>query len=115
MRLSRLALIAAYGVTLASAAGVAIAQTQPTPPAASTEAPRTHTHMSLADRFAAANTTNDGHLTLEQARSGMPSIAKHFAAIDKDNKGYVTLDDIHTYYKEQRAAHRQTPPSSNNG
>lgn len=115
MRLNRLSLLTATTLALTSAGGVAFAQSPPTPPAAATEAPRTHTRMTMNDRFAAANTTNDGHLTMEQARAGMPAVAKHFAAIDKDNKGYVTLDEIHAYYKEQRAARHQTQPNINNG
>ena len=115
MRLPRLSLVTACALALASVSGIALAQTPPMPPPAAVEAPRPHTRMSLNDRFAAANTTDDGHLTMEQARTGMPSVAKHFAAIDKQNKGFVTLDEIHAYYKEQRAAHRQTPPGSSNG
>jgi hypothetical protein len=115
MRLERVSLLTACALALASAGGVAFAQSPPSPPAATTEAPRTHTRMTMNDRFAAANTTNDGHLTMEQARTGMPAVAKHFAAIDKDNKGYVTLDEIHAYYKEQRAARHQTQSNSNNG
>jgi hypothetical protein len=115
MRPSRFSFITASALALTLASGAAIAQTAPTPPAAGAEAPKAHTRMSLTDRFAAANTTNDGHLTLEQARAGMPSIARHFAAIDKDSKGYVTLDEIHAYYKEQRAAHRQTQTNNSSG
>jgi len=119
MRLKRLSLLTACALAVASPGGIAFAQSPApspsSPPEAATEAPRTHSRMTMNDRFAAANTTNDGHLTMEQARAGMPAVAKHFAAIDKDNKGYVTLDEIHAYYKEQRAARHQTQPSSNNG
>jgi hypothetical protein len=65
---------------------------------------RHHARRSLQERFEAANTTHDGHLTLEQAQSGMPSVAKNFDAIDKDKKGYVTLSDIRNYYAERRSA-----------
>ena len=61
---------------------------------------------SLQERFDAANTTHDGHLTAEQARSGMPTVAKNFAAIDKENKGYVTIDEIRAYQREARAERR---------
>jgi hypothetical protein len=106
--------VAASLAMLSLAAGAAVAQTQAPPPAASTEpAAHPHTHMKLADRFAQANTTNDGHLTLAQAKAGMPSVARHFAAIDKDSKGYVTLDDIHEYLKEQRAAKRESAGKTN--
>jgi hypothetical protein len=55
-------------------------------------------HKTMHDRFAAANTTHDGHLTLDQAKAGYKSVAKKFDAIDKDHKGYVTEADIHAYY-----------------
>lgn len=65
---------------------------------------RHHGRRSLQERFEAANTTHDGHLTLEQAQAGLPSVAKNFDAIDKDKKGYVTLSDIHNYYAARRSA-----------
>lgn len=58
----------------------------------------------MHQRFEQANTTHDGHLTLDQAKLGMKSVARHFDAIDKDHKGYVTEADIHSYYKGLRAA-----------
>ncbi len=113
MRLSlRSMTLAASLLALSLGAGVAVAQTPAAPPAATTTA-HPHTRMSLKERFAQANTTNDGHLTLDQAKAGLPRIAKNFAAIDKDNKGYVTVTDIQDYYKAQRAARRQTPANSN--
>lgn len=45
-------------------------------------------------RFKAADKDNDGSLTLEEAKIGMPRVAKNFDTIDKDHKGKVTLDDI---------------------
>ncbi|MCW3475457.1 EF-hand domain-containing protein [Limobrevibacterium gyesilva] len=67
-------------------------------------------HMTLQQRFDAANTTHDGHLTKEQARSAkMTQTVRHFDAIDKDHKGYVTMDDLHAYASAQRAQHRTTP------
>jgi hypothetical protein len=63
--------------------------------------------MTLHQRFEQANTTHDGHLTKEQAeQNGMKAVARRFATIDKDHKGYVTEEDIHSYYKSLRAAHR---------
>jgi hypothetical protein len=91
------------------------AQAQPASVPASTA--KTHTHLSMEQRFANANTTHDGHLTLDQAKTGYPTIARHFDAIDKDKKGYVTTDDIRAYYKTQRALHHQassTAPKSPN-
>jgi len=65
-----------------------------------------HPHGSLRERFAAANSTHDGHLTLDQAQQGMPMVARHFAAIDRDHRGYVTLRDIREYARTRRAERR---------
>ncbi len=62
----------------------------------------------MEQHFEQANVTHDGHLTLEQAKTGYKSIARHFAAIDQDKKGYVTVDDIRAYNKTQRALHHQS-------
>lgn len=63
-------------------------------------------HMGMKQRFAMANTTHDGRLTLEQAEAaGMRNVARHFAAIDRDRKGYVTLQDIHAWHREVHAEH----------
>jgi len=111
MRLSLRSLTLATSIlALSLGASVAVAQTPAAPPAAEAEHP--HKRMSLKDRFAQANTTNDGHLTLDQAKAGLPRVAKNFAVIDKDNRGYVTLTDIQDYYKAQRAARRQTQNSN---
>ncbi len=67
-----------------------------------------HTHgkrRSLAERFAEANTTHDGHLTLAQARDArMNEVVRDFGLIDKDKKGYVTVDGIKQFRHERRAA-----------
>lgn len=83
-------------------------------PAASTTAPEAaprhgharHGYLTLDKRFQMANTTHDGHLTLDQARSAdvMHAVADNFEAIDKGHKGYVTEDDIRAWYKARRAA-----------
>lgn len=61
----------------------------------------------LEHRFKAANTTNDGKLTLEQAKAGMPRVAKNFDKIDTDHKGYVTLQQIKDAMKEGAEAASQ--------
>lgn len=68
----------------------------------------THARLSMEQHFEQANVTHDGHLTQEQAKNGYKAIARHFAAIDQDKKGYVTEDDIHAYFKAQRALHHQS-------
>ena len=57
-----------------------------------------------AQRFGKANTAHDGHLTLEQAKAGYPTVAKHFAEIDTGGKGYVTQDDIKAWHQQQHQA-----------
>jgi hypothetical protein len=76
--------------------------------AQTTTTPSTHAHLTMTQRFEQANVTHDGHLTLEQAKSGYKSVARHFAAIDVDKKGFITEDDIHAYNKAQRALHHQS-------
>jgi predicted lipid-binding transport protein (Tim44 family) len=63
-----------------------------------------HGRQSAAQHFAEANTTNDGKLTLDQARSGYKSIAKSFAEIDMNHHGYVTMDDIKAWRAAKKAA-----------
>jgi len=66
--------------------------------------------MGAKQRFAAANTSGDGRLTLEQAQAaGWNPIAKHFQQIDADHKGYVTLQDIKEWQRARRAARTQGP------
>jgi hypothetical protein len=67
----------------------------------------------LVARFRAANVTNDGRLTLQQAQAArMTNIVRHFAAIDRDNKGYVTLQDIHMWRREQHERRMGQAPTS---
>jgi hypothetical protein len=67
-------------------------------------------------RFAAANTTHDGHLTLDQASaSNWNYVVKNFDGIDKDHKGYVSVADIRAYSAAQRAARRAAAPANTKG
>lgn len=45
-------------------------------------------------KFAAADKNQDGKLTFEEAKQGMPKVAANFDKIDTDKRGYVTLDQI---------------------
>ncbi len=58
-----------------------------------------HRHYaSLGEHFRAANTSNDGRLTLEQARSAdWTRVVRHFSEIDQSRAGFVTLDEIHAF------------------
>jgi hypothetical protein len=58
----------------------------------------------LQAKFAAANTTHDGHLTLAQAETaGFKPVVANFSAIDTARRGYVTLNDIEAWRMEQMA------------
>ncbi|HEY1932758.1 MAG TPA: hypothetical protein VGG99_12150 [Acetobacteraceae bacterium] len=98
-------------------------QAQPVAPAAmppqahtpaKSPAKTTHHRVSWQQRFAAANTTHDGHLTQEQAKAGDLTIARHFTQIDTGNKGYVTQDDIAAWHKMQRQARHHPPGTADN-
>jgi len=58
-------------------------------------------------RFEAANTTHDGHLTEAQAQAAhMRGVATHFAEIDSHHRGYITLEEIRAWRAERRAEHK---------
>lgn len=62
--------------------------------------------QNFADRFRAANTSHDGHLTLAQAQAaGLNMIVMHFTEIDTQNKGYLTLSDIQAWRQSHRFSH----------
>ncbi|WP_205880381.1 hypothetical protein [Lichenicoccus roseus] len=89
---------------LVAAAPLSAVFAQDTPPTASS--PALHAHR-LQERFDAANTTHDGHLTLLQAQDGdLRMVANHFDDIDIGHKGYVTLNDVRHYAQVRRAARR---------
>ena len=83
-------------------------------PAATTPNPATPTprrpRQTLQQRFDAANTPHDGHLTQAQARGHMPMVARNFDAIDTAHKGYVTVDEVRAYARARRAARRVAAP-----
>jgi translation initiation factor 1 (eIF-1/SUI1) len=59
----------------------------------------------LQSRFAAANTTQDGKLTRQQAAAGMPMVARYFDQIDTARAGYVTLPQIEAFMQQRATAH----------
>jgi len=95
-------------------APVATAPAATAPTSSAQRARPTLSHQTLEERFAKANTTHDGKLTLAQAKAGLPSVARRFATIDKAKRGYVTIEDIRAYDAERaraRAAiHAAAPP-----
>jgi hypothetical protein len=80
-------------------------------------APKTpRKRQTLQQRFDAANTTHDGHLTLDQATAAKWTyIVKHFTAIDAGKKGYVTVADIRAYAKAMHTAKHMTPKTASPG
>jgi hypothetical protein len=67
-------------------------------------------HKAYRERFEAANTTHDGHLTREQARAAkMTLTVRRFDEIDRGHKGYVTLDDLRDFMARMRAEHHPPP------
>lgn len=97
------------------------AQTTPgTTPAPATSAPAPTTpakkpvshRITLQQRFDAANTTHDGHLTKDQAAAAnWPYVTNNFTTMDKDKKGFVTVQDIRAFAKARHAA-RQKPANT---
>ena len=70
-------------------------------------------HLTLDQRFDAANTTHDGRLTLDQARKAqLRSVSKNFAKIDIDKKGYVTRDEVRAYLAAHSATHPSPKPAA---
>ncbi len=65
----------------------------------------------MVAKFRAANTTNDGRLTMQQAQAaGLTPVVKHFAELDPTNRGYITLQDIRSYIQRMRATRAQANP-----
>jgi hypothetical protein len=84
-----------------------------TVPAFAEEPAKTDGHparMTWEQHFTQADQAHDGHLTLEEAKSGFPLVAKHFDDIDVDRKGYVTTNDIRAWRVMRKAARRLTHP-----
>jgi hypothetical protein len=84
-------------------------QSTPQPPAVmaapATGGPR------FPQRFAAANTTHDGRLTLAQAEAAhLRPIVRNFSSIDTTGQGYVTLAQIQAW-RQARRAQRSAPPT----
>jgi hypothetical protein len=74
-----------------------------------------HHRMTWQQRFTQANLAHDGHLTLQEANGGYPTVARHFTEIDADKKGYLTEEDIANWHKLQRAMHHANQGRSSDG
>ena len=84
------------------------------PPAASASPATARTpRVPLAQRFAEANTTKDGHLTQDQANANnWYYVSRNFVAIDAAHKGFVTIDDIRNHAREVREQRRAAAPAA---
>ena len=109
--MNRIAAVASALVVLAPLPGHAQApDAQPAavtapPPGAGTG------RATFRQRFDAADTARDGHLTLAEAQAaGMRQVARNFDAIDAGHKGYVTLSDIQQFRQARRASRQPGPP-----
>jgi hypothetical protein len=78
----------------------------------SAAAPAPHHRLTMNERFTKANTTHDGHLTLEQAKAGYPTLTRHFTDIDAAKHGYVTVDDIRAWQKAERDRRHAAQPAT---
>jgi hypothetical protein len=105
-------LIPVFAALMLATASIA-AQAQTVPPSSATAAPaspKPHRITKLSQRFAAANTSHDGHLTLDQAKAAKwVTVVRHFSRIDADQKGYVTEADIRAAETASRAAKAAAP------
>lgn len=90
----------------AAPAAPAPSATTAAPSSDASSSPR-RSRRSLAERFAAANATHDGKLTLDQARTGrLRAVVRDWDQIDTGKRGYVTLDEIKAHQTSQREARR---------
>jgi hypothetical protein len=108
--LAVLALLAppAFAQTAPSAAAPGSVPASPPAVSSSAAAPAPHHRLTLDERFTKANTTHDGHLTLEQAKAGYPTLVRHFTDIDAAKNGYVTEDNIRAWQKADREKRHAT-------
>jgi hypothetical protein len=97
-----LALLAAPAYAQTTPPAAAPASAAGSAAASSAAAPAPHHRLTLDERFTKANTTHDGHLTLEQAKAGYPTLVRHFTDIDAAKNGYVTEDNIRAWQKADR-------------
>lgn len=56
-------------------------------------------------RFTKADTNQDGLLSRDEAKAGMPRVYQRYDDIDTGKKGALSLDDITGYLAQQRARH----------
>ena len=73
----------------------------------------TRQRLTMEQRFELANTTRDGRLTLEQAKTGYKTVARNFELIDTTGKGFVTLEDVRAWRQATRLVRQATRSAAN--
>jgi len=90
-----------------------------TAPAASPAAPAKPPRQTFREHFDSANTTHDGHLTLDQAKEAKwTAVVRRFDKMDANHKGFVTAQDIYNEFARERAEKAKatgTAPSATAG
>lgn len=74
------------------------------------DTPAKHPRLTWEAHFAQANAAHDGHLTLEEAKTGFKTIARHYRDIDTDGKGYVTENDVRAWRAMPKPARHPREP-----
>jgi Ca2+-binding EF-hand superfamily protein len=58
------------------------------------EARREQMHEMFEEHFKAADTNNDGKLSLEEVQAKMPRLAEHFSQLDTDKDGFLSKEEL---------------------
>ena len=94
----------------------AVPQSGTTSPATQPTRPPRQTFL---EHFDSANTTHDGHLTLDQAKAAKwTAVIRRVDKIDTDHKGYVTAQQLRDQFARERAEKAKangTAPAANAG
>ena len=86
-------MIAKRGLAVSFALGLALGLTAPA--AAMQDQTYEEALAELQQRFAAADTNEDGRLTRDEARAAeMNRLARFFGRVDTEDRGYVTLEQL---------------------
>jgi hypothetical protein len=90
----------AVGVLAAAASASAFAQ------AASEPGRGREMAAELKKRFVAADANQDGLLSREEAKAGMPYVFRNFDQIDSGKTGSVSMPEVATFFRGKAAARK---------
>ncbi len=119
MRISLIPRLLAFTLVL----GPLSAQAQTATPQTGTTGPATQPNrpprQTFQEHFDSANTTHDGHLTLEQAQAAKwTAVIRRFDKVDTEHKGYITAQQLRDQFARERADKAKatgTAPAANAG